>query len=108
MKMKMSGLMKKLLCYGMKSFPSDLPEGHVRVYAGKEVPCKFELEANYLNHPLFENLLQLSVDEFGSSPSLVPSPMTDDCLFLIQRLKRQVDEIKSFYNEQDDEPKKWK
>ncbi|KAF5180203.1 Auxin-induced protein [Thalictrum thalictroides] len=63
----MSSLLKKILCCGMKSFPSDLPEGHVRVYVGKDVPCKFELEANYLNHPLFEDLLELSVDEYGYS-----------------------------------------
>ncbi|KAL5713677.1 hypothetical protein ACHQM5_015731 [Ranunculus cassubicifolius] len=62
-----SSLFKKIVCCGMKSFPSDLPEGHVRVYVGKDSPCKFELEANYLNHPLFENLLELSVDEFGYS-----------------------------------------
>ncbi|OVA09299.1 Auxin-induced protein [Macleaya cordata] len=65
----MTGLIKRILCCGLKSSSrSDrLPEGHVRVYVGKEVPCKFEVEANYLNHPLFENLLQLSVEEFGYS-----------------------------------------
>ncbi|XP_077212630.1 auxin-induced protein 15A-like [Tasmannia lanceolata] len=64
----MTTLVKKLLCCGMKSFPSDnLPKGHLRVYVGKEVLCKFELETNYLNHPLFEDLLRLSVDEFGYS-----------------------------------------
>ncbi|KAL5713678.1 hypothetical protein ACHQM5_015732 [Ranunculus cassubicifolius] len=63
----MSSLLKKILCCGIKSFPVDLPKGHVRVYVGKDSLCKFELEANYLNHPLFENLLQLSVDEFGYS-----------------------------------------
>ncbi|XP_068649408.1 auxin-induced protein 15A-like [Aristolochia californica] len=65
--MTASAFMKKFLCCGARSFPAELPEGHVRVYVGKEVLCKFELEANYLNHPLFENLLQLSVDEFGYS-----------------------------------------
>ncbi|XP_043713176.1 auxin-responsive protein SAUR71 [Telopea speciosissima] len=51
------------------NIPSDLPEGHVRVYVGKdkEFPRKFDLEANYLNHPLLVNLLHLSVDEFGYS-----------------------------------------
>ncbi|KAL5713680.1 hypothetical protein ACHQM5_015734 [Ranunculus cassubicifolius] len=62
-----SSILKKILCCGMKSFPTDLPQGHVRVYVGKETLCKFELDANYLNHPLFENLLDLSVDEFGYS-----------------------------------------
>ncbi|RZC54652.1 hypothetical protein C5167_013504 [Papaver somniferum] len=63
---------KKILCCGLKNSSSksanQLPQGHVRVYVGKEeFPCKFEVEANYLNHPLFENLLQLSVEEFGYS-----------------------------------------
>lgn len=66
-----SGIVKKLLCCGAKSFPSDsdaVPaEGHVRVNVGKDIVCKFEMEANYLNHPLFENLLRLSEEEFGYS-----------------------------------------
>ncbi|OVA11537.1 Auxin-induced protein [Macleaya cordata] len=69
----MTDLLKKimLLCCGLKkssrSSSDCVPKGHVRVYVGKEVPCKFEIEANYLNHPLFQNLLQLSVEEFGYS-----------------------------------------
>lgn len=65
-----SGIVKKLLFCGAKSFPSDpdaVPEGHVRVNVGKDIVCKFEMEANYLNHPLFENLLRLSEEEFGYS-----------------------------------------
>lgn len=65
--LSMSKSLKKILCCGMKSFFSDLPPGHVKVYVGKDAPCKFELAAIYLNHPLLENLLQLSVDEFGYS-----------------------------------------
>ncbi|KAL3734500.1 auxin-induced protein 6B [Eucalyptus grandis] len=69
----MSNLVKKMWCCGAKSFASvdaeeaAVPEGHVRVYVGKDAPCKFEMEANYLNHPLFENLLRLSEEEFGYS-----------------------------------------
>lgn len=68
-----SSIVKKLLCCGAKSFPSEsssddaVPEGHVRVNVGKDIVCKFEMEANYLNHPLFENLLRLSEEEFGYS-----------------------------------------
>ncbi|OVA16095.1 Auxin-induced protein [Macleaya cordata] len=66
-----AGLLKKMIfCCGLKnsSRSNRLPEGHVRVYVGKdEIPCKLEVDANYLNHPLFENLLQLSVEEFGYS-----------------------------------------
>ncbi|PKI54713.1 hypothetical protein CRG98_024913 [Punica granatum] len=62
-------------CCGAKGFrtsdpePEVVPEGHVRVYVGKDedIMCKFEMEANYLNHPLFESLLRLSKEEFGYS-----------------------------------------
>ncbi|KAH7673973.1 Small auxin-up RNA protein [Dioscorea alata] len=67
----MSTLVKKLLFCGAKSFPSDveLPEGHIWVCVGaeNEETQRFELETNYLNHPLFEDLLRLSVQEFGYS-----------------------------------------
>lgn len=64
----MTALVKKMLRCGARSFPSELPKGgHVRVCVGKDVLCKFEMEANYLNHPLFEDLLELSVEEFGYS-----------------------------------------
>ncbi|KAK3169169.1 hypothetical protein Dsin_000073 [Dipteronia sinensis] len=57
----MSGIMKKLWSCGAKSFPS---EGHVLVYVGKDMQFKFEMEANYLNHPLFDNF---SEEELGFS-----------------------------------------
>ncbi|KAK9112234.1 hypothetical protein Scep_019753 [Stephania cephalantha] len=65
----LSGLLKKMCCCGSKSFQSDLPKGHIRVYVGKSsnVLCMFEIEAYYLNHPLFEALLKLSGEELGYS-----------------------------------------
>ncbi|RZC54758.1 hypothetical protein C5167_013603 [Papaver somniferum] len=64
-------LWKNILCCGLKRSSSRadrVAQGHVRVYVGKqEFPCRFEVEANYLNHPLFENLLELSSEEFGYS-----------------------------------------
>ncbi|XP_062028670.1 protein SMALL AUXIN UP-REGULATED RNA 12-like [Rosa rugosa] len=79
--MMMSSIVKKLLFCGAKGFPSisdsddsrvvPVPQaGHVRVYVGRDINmmCKFEIEANYLNHPLFRSLLQLSAEqEFGYS-----------------------------------------
>ncbi|KDP36707.1 hypothetical protein JCGZ_07998 [Jatropha curcas] len=77
-----SGIVRKLWCCGAKGFsiseserssssssPIDVPEGHIRVYVGKDVEfqCKLEMEANYLNHPLFEDLLRISHEEFGYS-----------------------------------------
>lgn len=61
------GIVRKLLFRGAKSFASGLRQGHIWVYVGMEEPQKFELEANFLNHHLFENLLRLSVEEFGYS-----------------------------------------
>ncbi|XP_010555794.1 PREDICTED: auxin-responsive protein SAUR15-like [Tarenaya hassleriana] len=70
----MRGAMKKLICCGSKSFgegnAKTLPEeGRVRVYVGndRETQCKLEMEANFLNHPLFEEMLRLSEEEFGFS-----------------------------------------
>ncbi|CAF2041119.1 hypothetical protein BRARA_I01732 [Brassica rapa] len=70
----MRGMVKKLLCGGSKNFASSrtsaLPEeGKVRVYVGKdkESQCKLEVEANLLNHPMFEDLLRLSEEEYGHS-----------------------------------------
>ncbi|XP_019095426.1 PREDICTED: auxin-responsive protein SAUR15-like [Camelina sativa] len=70
----MRSLVKKLLWCGAKNYVSPrtsaLPEeGRVRVYVGKdkESQCKLEVEANLLNHPMFEDLLRLSEEEFGHS-----------------------------------------
>ncbi|KAJ0987166.1 hypothetical protein J5N97_005522 [Dioscorea zingiberensis] len=65
--------MKKLLVCGARSFSkrdhAELPDGHIWVCVGRddEVVQRFELEANYLNHPVFEDLLSMSVHEFGYS-----------------------------------------
>ncbi|CAE6225500.1 unnamed protein product [Arabidopsis arenosa] len=70
----MRSVMKKLLWCGTKNNASSrtlaLPdEGRVRVYVGKdrESQCKLEVEANLLNHPMLEDLLRLSEEEFGHS-----------------------------------------
>ncbi|XP_004301595.1 PREDICTED: uncharacterized protein LOC101295141 [Fragaria vesca subsp. vesca] len=74
-----SSFVKKFLFCGAKGFPSISDDsrvvpvaqaGQVRVYVGRDVNmmCKFEIEANYLNHPLFQSLLELSAEqEFGYS-----------------------------------------
>ncbi|XP_010478995.1 PREDICTED: auxin-responsive protein SAUR71 [Camelina sativa] len=68
----MKCVVKKLLCCGAKSFSQreTLPEeGRVRVYVGndRDTQCKLEMDADLLTHPLFENLLRLSEEEFGHS-----------------------------------------
>ncbi|XP_050378379.1 auxin-induced protein 6B-like [Argentina anserina] len=81
--MMMSSFVKKFFC-GAKGFrissifksdnsrvaPVPQKAGHVRVYVGRDISmmCKFEMEANYLNHPLFQSLLELSAEqEYGYS-----------------------------------------
>ncbi|ONK68810.1 uncharacterized protein A4U43_C05F16260 [Asparagus officinalis] len=59
--------LKKLLFCGAKSFADDLEEGSIWVYVGVEEPQRLELDAHFLNHPLFEDLLNFSVEEFGHS-----------------------------------------
>ncbi|KAK6245963.1 hypothetical protein QUC31_000745 [Theobroma cacao] len=88
----MRGILKKLFCCGAKRLATDqadVPEGHVRVYVGKDIQCKFELEANFLNHPLFESLLRLSEQEFGYSydGALRLACETDLFLYLVHLLK---------------------
>ncbi|KAK1287267.1 hypothetical protein QJS10_CPB19g01328 [Acorus calamus] len=93
----MTGLLKKLLLCGERSFPSEeelLPEqGHVRVCVGKEgeeeVMMKLEVEANYLNHPLFEDLLGMSVEEYGYSYKGALRICCETGLFLL--LKEMLD-----------------
>ncbi|XP_064963559.1 auxin-induced protein X10A-like [Musa acuminata AAA Group] len=65
----MTGLVKKFLACGGRNFRSGLPEGHIWVCVGTEAAAarRLEVEANYLNHPLLEDLLRLSVPEFGYS-----------------------------------------
>ncbi|XP_042400529.1 auxin-responsive protein SAUR40-like [Zingiber officinale] len=77
----MTSLVRKLLVCGcggggaVRNFPEAetaaglLPEGHIWVVVGTEGAAarRMEVEANYLNHRLMEDLLRLSVPEFGYS-----------------------------------------
>ncbi|KAL6178849.1 hypothetical protein ACLB2K_050366 [Fragaria x ananassa] len=80
--MMMSSVVKKLLFCGAKGFPSITdsedsrmlqpmpPAGQFRVYVGRyfDLMCKFEMEANYLNHPIFQIVLELAAEQgFGYS-----------------------------------------
>ncbi|XP_074591197.1 auxin-responsive protein SAUR40-like [Curcuma longa] len=72
----MTSLVRKLLVCGgaPRNFPPAetaglLPEGYIWVVVGTEgsEARRMEVEANYLNHRLMEDLLRLSVPEFGYS-----------------------------------------
>ncbi|TYI37790.1 hypothetical protein ES332_A03G238800v1 [Gossypium tomentosum] len=42
-----------------------VPEGHIEIYVGETSKSRFMIPISYLNHPLFEGLLNLAEDEFG-------------------------------------------
>lgn len=62
-------IVKKLLCWEIKvaSELDGVLERYIWVYVGKKILCKFNMDANDLNHPLFENLLQIFSEECGYS-----------------------------------------
>jgi SAUR family protein len=42
-----------------------VPKGFLPVYVGKDIPTRFVIDVSVLNHPLFAELLEASVEEFG-------------------------------------------
>ncbi|KAL3515073.1 hypothetical protein ACH5RR_021975 [Cinchona calisaya] len=49
---------------GSISRTNDVPKGHFAVYVG-ETYRRFVIPISYLNHPLFQDLLHWSEEEFG-------------------------------------------
>ncbi|KAK8522178.1 hypothetical protein V6N13_115151 [Hibiscus sabdariffa] len=45
---------------------SNVPKGHIAVYVGEgNRPKRFVIPVSYLNHPLFQDLLNRAEEEFG-------------------------------------------
>ncbi|KAE8668304.1 Auxin-induced protein X15 [Hibiscus syriacus] len=44
---------------------SNVPKGHVAVYVGEGNRKRFVIPISYLNHPLFQDLLNRAEEEFG-------------------------------------------
>ncbi|XP_062105693.1 auxin-responsive protein SAUR21-like [Humulus lupulus] len=44
---------------------NDVPKGHFAVYVGESQKKRFVIPISYLNHPLFQNLLNRAEEEFG-------------------------------------------
>ncbi|XP_048130575.1 auxin-induced protein 15A [Rhodamnia argentea] len=62
-----SSIVKKLRCCGATT--PDAPKGRVPIRVGRhgDLLCKFDVEASHLSHPLFQDLLRSSEEEFGFS-----------------------------------------
>ncbi|KAI4388471.1 hypothetical protein MLD38_000793 [Melastoma candidum] len=56
--------------------PSDVPAGHVAIYAGREGQSRrFVVRATHLNHPVFAKLLAEAEEEYGfghDGPLMIP------------------------------------
>ncbi|KAK6915410.1 Small auxin-up RNA [Dillenia turbinata] len=50
---------------GMFSATNDVPKGHLAVYVGEIHKKRFLIPISYLNHPLFQDLLRWTEEEFG-------------------------------------------
>ncbi|PIA56083.1 hypothetical protein AQUCO_00700435v1 [Aquilegia coerulea] len=44
-----------------------VPKGHIAVYVGDNQKKRFVVPISYLNHPLFQDLLNQAEEEFGFS-----------------------------------------
>ncbi|KAF8112251.1 hypothetical protein N665_0065s0036 [Sinapis alba] len=59
----------------------NVPKGHVAVYVGETCQKKrFVIPISYLNHPLFQSLLNLAEEEFGFDHPMggLTIPCTED------------------------------
>uniref|UniRef100_A0A3Q7EVL7 Uncharacterized protein n=1 Tax=Solanum lycopersicum TaxID=4081 RepID=A0A3Q7EVL7_SOLLC len=63
---------------------SDVPKGHFAVYVGEtEKKKRYVVPIAYLNHSLFQELLQISEEEFGFQHSMggLTIPCNEDAFF---------------------------
>lgn len=44
---------------------TNVPKGHIAIYVGEGYRKRFVIPITYLNHPLFQDLLNLAEEEFG-------------------------------------------
>ncbi|XP_009358224.2 auxin-induced protein 15A-like [Pyrus x bretschneideri] len=47
------------------STSTEVPKGHFAVYVGEDEKKRFVIPISYLNHPLFQELLNKAEEEFG-------------------------------------------
>uniref|UniRef100_A0A5B7BM92 Uncharacterized protein n=1 Tax=Davidia involucrata TaxID=16924 RepID=A0A5B7BM92_DAVIN len=77
---RMACMWRKLAGVGKNKPPQDVPPGHLAVTVG-EAGRRFVIRANYLNHPVFRQLLDQAYEEYGhnkNGPLAIPC---DEFLF---------------------------
>ncbi|KDP29242.1 hypothetical protein JCGZ_16631 [Jatropha curcas] len=76
----MTKIWRKLAGGGEKKLPLDVPPGHLPVVVG-EARKRFVMRADYLNHPIFRQLLDQAYEDHGRNkdgPLAIPC---DEFLF---------------------------
>ncbi|XP_052174033.1 auxin-responsive protein SAUR71-like [Diospyros lotus] len=72
---RMARKWRKMRSSGEKEPPRDIPPGHLAVTVG-EAGKRFVIRADYLNHPVFRQLLDQAYQEYGYSKD---GPLTIPC-----------------------------
>ncbi|AES60641.1 putative small auxin-up RNA [Medicago truncatula] len=75
----MACMWRKNACSG-KKLPSDVPRGHLAVTVG-ETNRRFVIRADYLNHPVLQELLDQAYEGYGFNKSGPLSIPCDEFLF---------------------------
>lgn len=70
---RMASMWRRLV--GQKQLPRDVPPGHLAVIVG-ETRRRFVIRTDYLNHPVFQQLLHLAHEEYGYNKI---GPLTIPC-----------------------------
>ncbi|KAJ6765974.1 SAUR-LIKE AUXIN-RESPONSIVE PROTEIN FAMILY [Salix purpurea] len=60
---------------------SNVPRGHIAVYAGEGYRKRFVIPIAFLNHPLFQELLNRAEEEFGFDHPMggITIPCSEEC-----------------------------
>lgn len=88
----MACMWQRLARGGKKKPPRDVPPGHLAVIVG-EASKRFVIRADYLNHPVFQQLLDQAYEEYGHNKSGPLEIPCDEFLFedIIQSLGGDTD-----------------